>query len=46
MSMRDVGIMDGDLLAVKQAKEAENSKLLWPGLATKSRSSAFTEPKM
>lgn len=28
MSMRDVGIMDGDLLAVKQAKEAENGQIV------------------
>ena len=28
MSMRDVGIMDGDLLAVKQAKEAKNGQIV------------------
>lgn len=28
MSMRDVGIMDGDLLAVKQAKEAVNGQIV------------------
>jgi len=28
MSMRDVGIMDGDLLAVKQAKEARNGQIV------------------
>lgn len=28
MSMRDVGIMDGDLLAVKQAKEAQNGQIV------------------
>lgn len=28
MSMRDVGIMDGDLLAVKQTKEAKNGQIV------------------
>ena len=28
MSMRDVGIMDGDLLAVKQAREAKNGQIV------------------
>ena len=28
MSMRDVGIMDGDLLAVKQGKEAKNGQIV------------------
>ena len=28
MSMRDVGIMDGDLLAVKQAREAQNGQIV------------------
>ena len=28
MSMRDIGIMDGDLLAVKQAKEAKNGQIV------------------
>ena len=28
MSMRDVGIMDGDLLAVKQSKEAKNGQIV------------------
>ena len=28
MSMRDVGILDGDLLAVKQAKEAKNGQIV------------------
>lgn len=28
MSMRDVGIIDGDLLAVKQAKEAKNGQIV------------------
>ena len=28
MSMRDAGIMDGDLLAVKQAKEAKNGQIV------------------
>ena len=28
MSMRDAGIMDGDLLAVKQAKQAENGQIV------------------
>ena len=28
MSMRDVGIMDGDLLAVKQSKEASNGQIV------------------
>jgi repressor LexA len=28
MSMRDVGIMDGDLLAVKQAKDARNGQIV------------------
>ena len=28
MSMKDVGIMDGDLLAVKQAKEAKNGQIV------------------
>ena len=28
MSMRDIGIMDGDLLAVKQAKEATNGQIV------------------
>jgi repressor LexA len=28
MSMRDVGIMDGDMLAVKQAKEAKNGQIV------------------
>jgi repressor LexA len=28
MSMRDVGIMDGDLLAVQQAKEARNGQIV------------------
>ncbi len=28
MSMRDVGIMDGDLLAVQQAKEARNGQII------------------
>ena len=28
MSMRDVGIMDGDLLAVRQAKEAKNGQIV------------------
>ena len=28
MSMRDVGIMDGDLLAVQQAKEAKNGQIV------------------
>jgi repressor LexA len=28
MSMRDVGIMDGDLLAVEQAKEARNGQIV------------------
>ena len=28
MSMKDVGIMDGDLLAVKQAKEARNGQIV------------------
>lgn len=28
MSMRDVGIMDGDLLAVKQSKEARNGQIV------------------
>ena len=28
MSMRDVGIMDGDLLAVKQAKDAKNGQIV------------------
>jgi repressor LexA len=28
MSMRDVGIMDGDLIAVKQAKEAKNGQIV------------------
>ena len=28
MSMRDVGIMDGDLLAVKQVKEAKNGQIV------------------
>ncbi|MDO9358498.1 MAG: transcriptional repressor LexA [Polaromonas sp.] len=28
MSMRDVGIMDGDLLAVKQAREARNGQIV------------------
>ena len=28
MSMRDIGIMDGDLLAVKQAREAKNGQIV------------------
>lgn len=28
MSMRDVGIMDGDLLAVKQASDAKNGQIV------------------
>jgi repressor LexA len=28
MSMRDIGIMDGDLLAVKQAKDAKNGQIV------------------
>ena len=28
MSMRDIGILDGDLLAVKQAKEAQNGQII------------------
>jgi repressor LexA len=28
MSMRDIGIIDGDLLAVKQAKEAKNGQII------------------
>jgi len=28
MSMRDVGIMDGDLLAVRQTREARNGQII------------------
>lgn len=28
MSMRDIGIIDGDLLAVKQAKDAKNGQIV------------------
>ena len=39
-SMRDAGIMDGDLLAVKKVDSAKNGRSSWPASATKSPSSA------
>jgi repressor LexA len=44
MSMRDAGILDGDLIAVQRARDAKTARSWWPGSVTRSRSSVFGAP--